>query len=521
MELMVRVRGYTGTENTFNTDLADVSNKAPLTIIREYNNGVLVAKVGQDTGALVNANGSFDIVSVTWNGNTPTASPYPTATFGFESTIGFQDAAHLDLEYNHFRMVDSMGYEYVKFDELRNKSGRQMGPISETYRAGDVAHWTPLDDLEDELDLGLGGTTSSTRQQYDFPTTLPPLPQTGAIAYGEITVKVNDVIVTPDSITMMAGYNPQTYYWYNYETLHQEHITLFSLGLSVTFSNALNDDDIVELTYYTISPYAKAFTLGHRQGSTGALSLVAGGFDNEASGFASLAAGYCAKAIGKSQTALGKFNKADYDSAFLIGNGKDGNNRSNALMVDWHGNLMTQGMAGMIQMYAGATIPTGWLLCDGSEYDITAYSELNDALGGNSANSVAATLWGTAASGKFKVPDLRGRAPIGAGTGTGLTARTLGTQNIGSETHALTAAQTGIRNHTHTYSDYNTTYTLKTTNRKPGTSTAVAYGTGLTAGGGATTRTSNNPASEQSGAAHPNMQPSAVVNFIIATGKTY
>ena len=86
-----------------------------------------------------------------------------------------------------------------------------------------------------------------------------------------------------------------------------------------------------------------------------------------------------------------------------------------------------------------------------------------------------------------------------------------GAKDGGEATHVLTASETGIRNHTHTYSDYNTTYTAKTASRKPGTSTAVSYQTGLTAGGGATTRTSNNPASEQSGAAHNNMQPYIVV----------
>ena len=43
------------------------------TIIRQYADGVLVCKTGNTVGALVNANGSFDVVSVTWSGTTPTA----------------------------------------------------------------------------------------------------------------------------------------------------------------------------------------------------------------------------------------------------------------------------------------------------------------------------------------------------------------------------------------------------------------------------------------------------------------
>ena len=77
----------------------------------------------------------------------------------------------------------------------------------------------------------------------------------------------------------------------------------------------------------------------------------------------------------------------------------------------------------------------------------------------------------------------------------------------GSATVTLTSAQSGMPAHSHKYQDYNTTYTLKTTNRKPGTSTAVAYGTSLTAGGGATERTSSNNTAANASQAHENMPP--------------
>lgn len=82
----------------------------------------------------------------------------------------------------------------------------------------------------------------------------------------------------------------------------------------------------------------------------------------------------------------------------------------------------------------------------------------------------------------------------------------------GSATVTLTASQSGVPAHSHKYQDYNTTYTLKTTNRKPGTSTAVAYGTSLTAGGGATERTSSNNTAANASQAHENMPPYLAVN---------
>lgn len=80
---------------------------------------------------------------------------------------------------------------------------------------------------------------------------------------------------------------------------------------------------------------------------------------------------------------------------------------------------------GTVTMFAGSSTPTGWMVCDGSAVSRTTYAGLFAAIG---------TTWGVGdGSTTFNVPDLRGRTPIGAGTGSGLTARTLG-QTLGSET---------------------------------------------------------------------------------------
>lgn len=74
--------------------------------------------------------------------------------------------------------------------------------------------------------------------------------------------------------------------------------------------------------------------------------------------------------------------------------------------------------AGSMAMFAGAAAPTGWLLCQGQAVNRTANAALFAAIG---------TTWGAGdGSTTFNVPDLRGRAPIGAGTGVGLTARAHG-----------------------------------------------------------------------------------------------
>jgi microcystin-dependent protein len=113
--------------------------------------------------------------------------------------------------------------------------------------------------------------------------------------------------------------------------------------------------------------------------------------------------------------------------------------------------------AGVMHQYAGATAPSGYLLCDGSTVSRTTYAALF---------AVLSTTYGAGnGSTTFNLPDLRGRVPIGAGTGTGLnasgtgapsgtaqTARTRG-QWGGEETHLLTGAESGTSAHNHTASD--------------------------------------------------------------------
>ena len=98
--------GYSGTESQFNTDLADVSNKAPKTIIREYSNGVLVGKTGNTVGSLVNANGSFDVVNTTWSGLVPTAGD-SLATFGANTRIGKTSDYNLSIDTKGFAFKKS------------------------------------------------------------------------------------------------------------------------------------------------------------------------------------------------------------------------------------------------------------------------------------------------------------------------------------------------------------------------------------------------------------------------------
>ena len=83
---------------------------------------------------------------------------------------------------------------------------------------------------------------------------------------------------------------------------------------------------------------------------------------------------------------------------------------------------------GEVKMHAGANVPDGWLLCDGSAISRDSYSDLFNEIGIAFGAGDGATT--------FNLPDMRGRAPIGVGTGTGLTGRALAATG-GEENHAL------------------------------------------------------------------------------------
>jgi len=79
----------------------------------------------------------------------------------------------------------------------------------------------------------------------------------------------------------------------------------------------------------------------------------------------------------------------------------------------------------------------GWLLCQGQILPIAQYQALF---------AVLRTTHGGDGRTTFALPDLRGRVPLGAGNGPGLTPRALGAK-VGSESVTLTLNQ--LPSHTH------------------------------------------------------------------------
>jgi microcystin-dependent protein len=173
--------------------------------------------------------------------------------------------------------------------------------------------------------------------------------------------------------------------------------------------------------------------------------------------------------------------------------------------------INTNTPVGTIVMYGGTSNPTGWLLCNGQS--TAGYTALAAVVGAN-------------------VPDLMGRAPIGYGAGTGLTERTTIGAKTGAETVTLTAAQSGLPQHSHpnTLSDPGHSHTIDPPNvhsalaanwgsryGAPEVAYRQDYGQTIFPSVTGVTISNANAGPSAASEAHTNVQPSTVVNFIIKT----
>lgn len=162
---------------------------------------------------------------------------------------------------------------------------------------------------------------------------------------------------------------------------------------------------------------------------------------------------------------------------------------------------------GEIIMFGGNFAPRGWALCDGQLLAISSNSALFSILG---------TTYGGDGRVTFGLPDLRGRVPIHAGHGAGLSDRRLG-QKGGNEQVTLTPNQ--LPSHNHNIHAAN----VSGDDTNPTTAKAFAAASGDLYSDSPQTGTMNSAIVTNTGGgqSHDNMQPFQCVNYIIALVGVY
>jgi microcystin-dependent protein len=103
-----------------------------------------------------------------------------------------------------------------------------------------------------------------------------------------------------------------------------------------------------------------------------------------------------------------------------------------------HSPATTGAHLGQVSLFAGTFAPGGFLFAEGQLLPIAGNEALHDAIGNAYGGDGVAT---------FALPDLRGRTPIGAGQGPGLSNHVLGSVG-GAASTSLTTAQLPAHDHT-------------------------------------------------------------------------
>lgn len=179
---------------------------------------------------------------------------------------------------------------------------------------------------------------------------------------------------------------------------------------------------------------------------------------------------------------------------------------------------------GVILPYGGTTAPTGWLLCDGEQYRISEYTALFQAIGYNFGARTLPDL----ATGFFKVPDLRGRLPLGADNMGGVSANTVtadyadGVGQIGgSEEKTLNVDQLPEHKHNLSGDSGDQYFALRDVSGTPRDGEALVYDAPTGLGNGQALPNSGNIIRDATvGQPINTMDPTLTLSYIIYTGRT-
>ena len=167
---------------------------------------------------------------------------------------------------------------------------------------------------------------------------------------------------------------------------------------------------------------------------------------------------------------------------------------------------MAQGFIGEIRMFGGNFAPRTWALCEGQLLPISQNTALFSIIG---------TIYGGDGRTTFALPDLRGRVPIGPGTGPGLSTYREG-QRSGSENVTLNTLQIPAHNHTGSLQVGAEGKGVTAVDTAAGNYLGNATGTYRTAAGSAGSSINGVSTGNTGGnQPHTNMQPYIAVNYII------
>ena len=291
----------------------DDAEKVATNYVADISNGILVHPDNDNTNGVK----ITDKVEVIRNSTS-------VAEFGESATIGISDGTQsfLSLDYHSMQMIDRDGNAYFYVSDLRDSSGN----VTATHTGDGVT----------TLFEPLSGTLISTVTEVTI----------NGVSTTQYTYTASIVLFTTapsNGSTIVIKYIPD----------NASFVKAFTAGLRWTGQGDVGPMSFVENTQNVASGFSSHAEGQHTQ-STGTASHSEGSYTYATRAYAhseglySHADGYCShaqnshtKATSDYQTALGQYNVEDNADTYavIIGNGTGDNARSNALTVDWDGNV--------------------------------------------------------------------------------------------------------------------------------------------------------------------------------------
>lgn len=439
----------------------DAEKKATNYLVDADNSGLTIHPVG------VTANR----VLIDGNGMNIYKNDSSVAFYGDTARIGKESGeSRIEMDYHSLQLKDKDDQTFFYVSDLRDKNDDDQATLKETFIGnGSTKVFKVSLPVSAEISAVDNSDSSNTATRSGQSYTFTNAPEDGAkvvISYktksneakaytlgrriqisdiGSMSVAIGDLVIASGSCSHAEGYGTNAEATaahaegtQSYATGHCSHAEGCRTRASGEHSHAEGSSSIAS-GWYSHSEGNACMADGRYAHAEGYLT-VAHGQASHSSGTNTIA--NCA-----SQFVVGEANEPDtiVDTTrrrgkyiVIVGNGDYENSiTSNALTVDWNGNVIAKGLVGQIVMYGGTTPPDGWLLCNGQSVSRTKYSALYNALGGE--NSPYGQGNGSTT---FNLPNFCGRTPVGVGTSdaTGATAHTLG-QKAGEEAHTLTGAE--------------------------------------------------------------------------------
>jgi microcystin-dependent protein len=158
-----------------------------------------------------------------------------------------------------------------------------------------------------------------------------------------------------------------------------------------------------------------------------------------------------------------------------------------------------------VRMLPYSFAPRGWADCNGQLFSIAQNTALFSLVG---------TIYGGNGTTTFGLPDLRSRAPMGAGNGPGLSPRVLGEQ---TGTENVTLLNTQIPAHRHNMP----VFTAPADTNEPAGAVVARVGTAAFISSAPNTALATSLSSVGGNQPHSNMMPSSTIRFCICTAGIY